>query len=206
MNNKKIREDTIPNVVLWLGAALLLAGLGLVSIADYYPFVWRDKTSVYAPKEIVVGSVFIAILFTSALKYCLQKRMNTSYNWLCTIEIYLLVSFPSTIFFTHAALIANGILDFSEQRTYNTVVLRKFTREPRRKRYEKLRYADIRDWRISSDTVRLELERQEYDAIEIDSSVRVVIKSGFLGYEWIVSRSLGMTARAAVPRRDKITH
>ena len=177
------RKKAFSDIVGCLSFVLFAIALFISYRANPYPPVQRSGSFFQAPSLLFCVCLIWVTLFVVPLNIWIQKRTGVSGHGF-TLAVYLALGIPVLLGLSRLGLYINGALDKSNPQSFSTVVINK---KGLTSKGSTSWYLDVRDWRNPPGKVRLSATKSQYDTLAIGSALPVVTKSGFLGYEWLIS-------------------
>jgi hypothetical protein len=109
-----------------------LSAIIFVFWAEKYPSVWRQPTTMNAPKSVIYTSAILAIIVTLIFIaiYFLKFKNNAfsiSDGWWALLLFYSCSGAATFMLFIQGIIVINGYFDKSEAKTFRTAIIRKRT-------------------------------------------------------------------------------
>ena len=189
MNDEKTNENAkiFSNNVAAFGFGFFVVALLLMYWAEPYPVVWRYSMFLNTPNSLLFVSLVAFVGVVAPLSGWISRRTGMPGDFGHSFAVYFMFCLPVLLGFTQLGLIINGAFDTSTPQVYQTAVLS--NRISKSTKGGTHWHLNVRDWRDSSDTIQFTVSRHQFETTAIGSSMSVVTKKGFLGYEWVVSHS-----------------
>ena len=169
---------------------VFLIGIVLIGFAEKYQVVGRYSRWMNAPNELAVVSLLLSISIVAKLHNWIKKHVGQGAKGNYIGAVYCIdgvIVFSLLMCFTQLGIIFNGALDTSTPANYTEVVTRKERRTNLRSITTQRIY--FQDWNHPDKTITYQVATAEEYAIGVGDVVRIVTKSGALGFEWIVDLS-----------------
>lgn len=178
------RKKAFSDILGCLSFVLFAGALFINYQADWYPPVRRSIQFFKAPALLLLISLIWVTLIVAPLNIWIQRRTGVS-GYGFTLAVYLAIGISSLLGLSRLGLLINGANDRSSPRSFSLQVLGKDKSSS--SKGGTTWYLYVQDWRYPDRKVQLTVTKSYFDATTIGSSLQVVTKSGFLGFQWIVS-------------------
>ena len=178
------RKKAFSDILGCLSFVLFAVAILINYQADWYPPVARSGQLTYAPILLLLISLIWVTLFVVPLNIWIQRRSGVS-GYGFTLAVYLAIGIPALLGLSRLGLLINGARDRGSPQSFPAQVLGKEISSSGKG--GTIWYLHVQDWRYPGSTVRLPVTKSQSEAMTTGSSIQVVTKSGFLGFEWIVS-------------------
>ncbi len=156
----------------------------LIGSFTSYPLIWRNNNLGFVPRNVFTVSLISSLLVLMAVLLVPLLRHQRA-NWTQQIAISIWLFIGSFFLSCGLFFLLNGLLDTSTPVTHDVQVI-EWKRIPERAGSSSLTVR-VRDWKRAQDEIVLDFNGvRDKDVLPDASSIKVITKKGFLGYEWYI--------------------